>query len=377
MAARVWHARSARMVACAAVLAVTGLPSAVAQSPSATPYDVSLFKWAKTDDAEGFDQRPLLNELVVSVNGRVLLLGAVGTEAGPTPVVWGSDDGRTWSQLEGDLPDGTVAFDGVAAGDGFLVITTRGDGDAGQLFRSDGTRLEPVVQPGDDLIAIERSPVGVHMLDSGGLPTLWSSTDDAATWTPGIITTDDALARHLAVTDDGTIVVVGVVRGEDRETPTAWSSADGGATWHATTLPVEAGRWVIGDLGWTPIGMLTRVIDATQPDGPGVNMLSPDGITWESTVETTGWGSVGSAGPEAIIFGTDAAWHSPDGVTWTEEWWPTLAGFDIVASRQMPGGPVVAAGIQTAAPGSSATFVGAPAPQVVPTAPIDLTSPAP
>ena len=375
MAARGWQSRGTRMIAGAAFVALAAALPVAAQSPSATPYDVSLFKWSVADEADGFDQG-LLHDLVVGADGRVLLLG--GDRAGDTvsPVVWGSDDGRTWARLEGDLPPDSIASDGVEADDGFMVITALGDGGEGRLYRSDGMSLAPLEAPTEALIAIERSPSGLHLLD-GSSPTVWTSTDDGANWTSAIVPGDDALASHLAVTEAGTLVVVGTVEDDGRRVPTAWSSTDGGVTWRSTTLPIDAGSWVVGDLAWTPIGLIVRLIDAPGRDGSHVNLLSTDGTTWAPTIETTGSGSVGSAGPEAIIFGEDAAWHSADGVTWTEEWWPTLAGFDVVASQPMPSGPVVAAGVRRDAPATGAIFVGAPAPQPVPSAPIDLVSPAP
>ncbi len=382
MTAGAWTSRSARMIAWAAVLVVVGVASAAAQSPAATPYDVSLFKWARSDDAPGFDREPLFHTLVVGGDGRVLLLGGTYIDETVRAAAWGSNDGRAWTSLEGELPTDEIAFDGVESGDGFLIMTALGrdrEGNLdrrGHLFRSDGSSVEPLAAPVRTLIALERSPRGIHLLEAAS-PVLWTSADEGATWSSATITDDDALVRHLVVTDDGTIVVVGTVQGKGREIPTAWSSSDGGATWRAATLPIEEGRWAIGDLAWTPIGLIARVIDFTARDGSHVNLLSPDGITWEPTIRTTGWGSIGTAGPEAIIFGEDAAWHSADGETWTEEWWPTLAGFDVVASRQIPGGPVVAAGIQRTPPGSGATFVGAPAPQAVPSAPVELASPEP
>ena len=366
-------------MACAvATIVITSTLPAAAQSPSAPPYDVSLFKWSISDDAEGFDQDPLFNDLVVGDDGRVLLLGAVRSDDRVTPVVWGSDDGRAWSQLEGTLPAGSMAFDGVDTGDGFVIGTSSDVSTDGRLFRSDGRSLEPLAGPAGDLAAIERSPAGVHVLEASAAPTLWTSTDEGATWEAALVAGEDAVVRDLAVTDAGTIVALGRVHaGEDREVPTAWSSTDGGVTWGSSTLPLEPGGWVIGDLASTPLGLLARVIDATTEDATGINLVSRDGMTWEVALETPGWGSVGSAGPEAIVFGADAAWHSRDGVTWTQEWWPTLAGFDVVRSRPMPSGPVVAAGIRTSAPATGATFLGAPAPQAPPSGPIELPSSSP
>ncbi len=387
MAARGWLMRRSRMVACAAVVVVMSSLPAAARSPSATPYDVSLFTWSRSTDVEGFDQDPVLSELVVGADGRVLLLGGVRRDGVLAPVVWGSDDGRTWTQLEGDLPAGSIAADGVVADDGFLIITALGDdAPAVPLVRSDGTRLASIASPEDVPIAIERSPIGIHLLGVAfAAPTVWTSTDDASTWASAEVAGETAVANELAVTEDGTIVVLGLDHADGQAAPTAWASRDGGVTWHAATLPLGPGSWDVGDLAWTPIGLLARVMDVSTPDGPGVNLVSADGITWQQSVATTGSGSIGTAGPEAIIFGEDAALHSPDGMTWTEEWWPTLAGFDVVASRPMPGGPVVAAGIQTTQPtdgttplhATAATFLGAPAPQVAPTAPIDLASPTP
>jgi hypothetical protein len=353
-----------------AILLSTALPG-LAQSPptgapaSVAPSVVSLFRWSISEDAAGFDKDPLIDALVVGADGRVLLLGGIPSDAGVTPVVWGSDDARTWTPLDGDLPTGSVAIDGVALDDGFVIVTSSDVSSEGRLFRSDGTSLVPQDGPTGDLSAIERSPAGLHVLDGSAAPTLWTSTDDGATWVPVVITDEDAVVRDLAVTGDGAIVALGRVHAaEDLEVPTAWSSTDGGATWASSVLPLEPGPWVIGDLAATPIGLLARVVDATTDTVSGPNLLSrDDGATWQVAITTPGWGSVGTAGPEGIVFGTDSAWHSADGTTWTQEWWPTLAGFDIAASRTLPDGGVVATGVRTAPPGTAATFIGKSAPQ--------------
>jgi hypothetical protein len=362
------------VVALTLAMTVQGPVAAESSSPSpgsdaAAPSPSGFLKWSKSDHGDGFDQGPLLNDLVVGSDGRVLLLGAIEDGDKVTPAVWGSDDGSTWSRLPGDLPAGSVAQAGVATDDGFLIVTTSDVPDAGKLFRSDGTDLVPIDTPSGSLMAISRSPAGLHALEDADTPVVWTSTDDAATWTSSAL--DPAVAQHIAVTDDGTVVVLGRVdAGEDLAAPTAWSSTDGGATWTPSTLPVDPGPWLVRALEWTPIGLVARVVDASTDDVTGVDLVSQDGVTWQRALETPGWGAVGTAGTEALIYSPDAWWHSGDGVTWTKAWWPTLAGFDMAASGVLPDGRVIAAGVSSgAAPAPAATFIGTPPSQDRPTAP--------
>jgi len=357
-----------------AALTVAGILTqapVLAQAPSATPAPSpgGFLRWSRSAPAKGFDQEPLLYDVVAGADGRVLLLGGIQSVDRATPVVWGSDDGQTWSELPGDLPAGSVALSGVATDDGFLIITSSDVSGEGRLYHSDGTRLDRVPAPSGSLSAIARSPAALYALEDADTPVVWTSTDDAATWTSAAL--EPAVAQHLAVTDDGTVVVLGRVhQGEDLDAPTAWSSTDGGTTWTTSTLPLDPGPWVIHDLASTPIGLVARIVDPTMSDVIGVDLVSPDGITWTQVLQTPGWGSVGTANGEALVYGADEWWHSADGVAWTKEWWPTLAGFDISASDVLPDGRVVAAGVGSgSAPAPAATFIGSPPAQARPTAP--------
>ena len=81
------------------------------------------------------------------------------------------------------------------------------------------------------LIGIELHIEGERFLDGASAPVVWTSTDDGASWAQTTFTAATTLAYELVVTDDGSLVILGVVRTGAVETPTAWSATDGGVTW--------------------------------------------------------------------------------------------------------------------------------------------------
>lgn len=359
-----------------ALLLATGTGPVAAQSPSGSagvwvspaPWDVSALRWTRSEVIDGSGEQTVVDDLAAGADGRILIVGGVLGEGSPTAAAWASSDGLAWTRLAGELPDGSVAVDALATDDGFLVVTRSDTAGLGRLFRTDGITLVPLDAPSGDLSELGRSPAGLHALGGDDAPTVWTSTDDGTTWVPAVVTTEDAVASHLALADDGTIVVLGWLQeDDDLRVATAWSSADGGATWTAARLPLDPDTWLATDLARTPIGLMARVVDPMTSEVQGVDLRSTDGVTWDAVLVSPGWGSVGTAGSEAIVFGTDAAWHSPDGRTWTEERWPTLNGFDIVASDVMPDGRVVAVG-QGSAPSAPASFVGTQSPPGGPSA---------
>src|SRR5262249_25445570 len=158
------------------------------------------------------------------------------------------------------------------------------------------------------------SPAGLHalsMIDDAAF--LSTSTDGGQTWSQ-VMVVDGGIARDLAVTDDGTLVVFGWEHlGEDRNTPTAWYSTDGGVDFTRAALPVDPGPFVADEIESTPVGLIARVVDDA---GTAHEWLSHDGATWQEVLQTSGYPFPGAYGSEALLFGDHHLWHSFDGTTW-------------------------------------------------------------
>jgi hypothetical protein len=349
--------------------ASTGPGASGAAVPSAVAIDVAAIEWKQSQKSKGFDagreQSPMAFDLAVGPDGRFLLAGALNDLGGrpAKAVVWGSDDGVRWTALKGSVPKGSQAAAVVAMEEGFLIA---GDVDrSGPLLRSsDGMRLTKLDAPAETLptgalYALERTPLGLVAAgeDADHAPTIWTSTDGAA-WT-GVPIPDATYIIHVAATDTGTVVALGIQQDENgNRLPMTWSSPDG-VTWTPAPFPVEAGNWSVPDLERTPLGVIAALVGGQERTGSA--WLSRDGVTWTQVLETPDVPLVGSAGTEAIVFGVDRWWHSADGATWTEAAAP-FDGYRIETSAVRPDGAVVAAGyLYGGMEGSSVrTWIGAP-----------------
>ena len=353
-------------------------PGASAAVASAAPVDVASIRWKQSKKSKGFGPRdgsPLAFDMAVGPTGRFLL---VGVDKDRTPsrraVIFGSDDGVKWTKLKGTIPKGSAAAGVVATDTGFLIVGDM-NGTGPLLLTSDGTTVAALDAPEaglptGKLYSVANTPVGLVAAgaDASGVVTMWTSADGIA-WT-GSAVPDAAYIIHVAVADDGTIVALGIQQDENQvRTPTVWTSTDG-LTWTPAALPVEPGSWSVPDLEATPLGL---VATASQGPDPGQVFLSTDGVTWSSVLEVPGVTTVGTAGTEAVLFGPDTWWHSPDGTTWTEA--PAkFGGYRIETSAVRPDGAVIAAGYlfsgfaAVESTDSVRTWVGR-APAVAPSAP--------
>ena len=340
-------------------------------APSVLPVDVGAIRWKRSKASKGFDQAgdgssPLAFDVAVDTNGRFLLVGVRNDPMGQPAkaLVWGSDDGVRWQALKGSVPKGSQAAAIVATDAGFLIA-----GDVGRsralLLTSDGTRVSRLEGPADSLpsgalFALERAPSGLVAAgeDADHRPTLWHSSDGGTTWT-GTPVPDASYVIHLAVTDGGSMVALGVQQAANgQRRPVTWASPDG-MSWTASSLPVSDGDWSVPDLERTPLGCIATVVS----QGVGQAWLSQDGVTWTQALEAPSRLTVGSAGAEAILFGRDTWWHSADGITWTETAAPAFDGMDVETSAVRGDGAVIAAGYGYLGPQGSLvrTWVGAPA----------------
>lgn len=332
--------------------AAPGASTGPATSP--VPVDVGAIRWKGSDPPKGFDPdpgkgtSPMAFDLGVGADGRFLLAGVVNQ--GFTPlraVVWGSDDGGTWKALKGKVPDGSQAAAVLATEDGFLIA---GDvnGSAPLLLSSDGTRLAPLDAPAEGLptgrlFGLERTPLGLVApgADAAGASTVWISADGIS-WT-GAPIPEAAYVIHAAVADDGTLVVLGQQQDADgNRAPTIWTSTDGVA-WTARPFPVEPGDWSVPDLERTPVGLIATL----KGQDASSAWLSTDGVSWTQVLEAPSRIIVGTAGTEAILLGTNAWWHSADGVTWDEAAARAFKDHTVETSAVRPDGAVIAAGYES------------------------------
>jgi hypothetical protein len=310
--------------------------------------DVASIRWKQSKKSKGFGPRdgsPLVFDMAVGPTGRFLM---VGVDKDRTPsrkaVIFGSDDGVKWTKLKGSIPKGSAAAGVVTTDTGFLIV-----GDVNEtgplLLTSDGTTVTALDAPEAGLptgrlYAIADTPVGLVAAgaDASGVPTMWTSADGIA-WT-GSAVADATYIIHVAVAENGTIAALGIQTDANQvRTPTVWTSADG-LTWTPAALPVEPGSWSVPDLEATPLGL---VATASQGGDPGQVFLSADGATWTPVLQVPGVATAGSAGTEAVVFGEDTWWHSPDGTTWTEAA-AKFDGYRIETSAVRPDGAVVAGG---------------------------------
>lgn len=344
-------------------------PGLAAPVASVVPVDVAAIRWKRSKASKGFDQArngsPIAFDLAVDADGRFLLVGVRNEPMGQPAraLVWGSDDGVRWRALKGSVPKASQAAAILARDSGFLIA-----GDVGRsaplLMTSDGTTVSKLDAPEGGLptgalYALDATPVGLVAAgeDADHRPTLWHSADDGVTWS-GTQVPDAMYVIHVATTDTGTIVALGVQQDTNgRRTPVTWSSTDG-VTWTAAPLAVPEGDWSIPDLERTPLGLVATV----SSEGMGQAWLSTDGLTWTQALEAPHRLTVGSAGGAAILFGNDAWWHSSDGVTWTEAEARAFDGMVVETSAVRPDGAVIAAGYQFLGPEGSIvrTWVGAP-----------------
>ena len=353
--------------------ASTAPGTSMAPIASTGPIDVGSLRWKQSKKSKGFGPRdgsPNAFDIAVGPTGRFVMVGVDG-EVTPKrkAVVWGSDDGVRWTKLKGSVPKRSSAFGVIPTGDGFLIVGDVADRTGPLLLTSDGSKVARVDAPAESLptgalYGIADTPIGLVAAgaDGNGVAAIWTSPDGVA-WT-GASVPDAFYINHVAVTDDGTLVVLGN-QGDPAAgalTPTAWSSTDG-VTWIPTPLPVDPGSWSVPDLERTPAGLLATV---SQGRERGLVFLSTDGATWTQVLEVPGVATAGTAGTEAIVFGPDAWWHSVDATTWTEAAAKAFDGYRIETSAIRPDGAVIAAGYIFSGPtamepmDSVRTWVGAP-----------------
>ena len=270
-----------------------------------------------------------------------------GAEAGiPSPRIWRSEDGVSWTEDEPDLGIAGVALIGIEVRDDgrFMLIGQTGSPmEAGQgtaaWVSPDGIDWEPIDMPMEGpALAFDRGALG-YVVVAGG--ELWFSVDGTS-WS---MTADGVI--DAAAGDEG---FVAVRRTEEEGSPGTLASSDG-VTWFESddfalnVLDVVSmdGDWLAtgvtadpfdifvwhseNGLDWTPI---LDVNDLTPEDGPKTGRgLEYDSISGATLAGGVGRGFVTLTNNHccAMLPWSHGVWATADGETWE----PVVEGDALVA----------------------------------------------
>ncbi len=241
-----------------------------------------------------------------------IAVGSMGVNGTVEPVVFGSPDGVTWTQMPGltGLVGSNAQFVGVAAGPGgYLVVGKQGSGATERAaFWWSGDLKSWVSGSGTGTpshagaaVAVDGGFVAVGSMAS--CHTIWLSPDGQH-WTehdlskPSGATT--ATLRSIAAEQSGRFVAAGFATNSAGDIPIVVTSADGGA--HVTQVVLGAAQ---GPASVTAVTATSDGFVAVGLAGPAnaqhaVEWTSPDGLTWSTAVP------VASAGANEITALTDS-----------------------------------------------------------------------
>ena len=241
-----------------------------------------------------------------------IAVGSMNVNGTVEPVVFGSPDGVTWTQLPGltGSAGGNAQFVGVAAGPGgYLVVGKQGSGATERAaFWWSGDLKSWVSGSGTGTpshagaaVAVNGGFVAVGSMAS--CHTIWLSPDGQQ-WTehdlskPSGATT--ATLRSIAAEQSGRFVAAGFATDSAGDIPIVVTSADGGA--HVTQVVLGAAQ---GPASVTAVTATSDGFVAVGLAGPAnaqhaVEWTSPDGLTWSTAVP------VASAGANEITALTDS-----------------------------------------------------------------------
>jgi hypothetical protein len=240
--------------------------------------------------------------------------------AGPTggTLVWASGGGGPTGQTG---PTGTFSFTGVT---GAILYSPDGVGVTGSgkaVYKEDVTTTTPIPIPGT-LFGITYGPTGGYMaVGNDGSDTLYLSSSDGVSWTPGTGPIQGIL-RGVAYGPTGGYVAVGY----DNNTPanSIYLSSPNGVSWTGGTGPIEGELYGIA---YGPTGGYVAVGKDNSSPPNTLYLSSPDGVTWTGGLgpiegqlfgiaysSAGGYVAVGADPNDNIIYLT-----SPDGENWTDQ----------------------------------------------------------
>ena len=225
--------------------------------------------------------------------------------------------------------------------------------------------LDTSTLPGTTLHDIQTDGATLTVLGqvgATGAPTVWTgSGTDPAGWQATTVAAAGT-PQHLAVSDTGVTVVVGVVFDAAAVAHvTLWRSPDG-TTWMPVQLEGLPPSAVASDLTWTPAGFLLSIEGYRRNAPVGTVWRSTDGLTWQETLSVS-HGTVtalGTAGPNVIAFSTDGTWQSANGLIWQKSADPAFHGYSTAAITTLSDGRLLAVGQQSTGGNTSrlSTWIG-------------------
>lgn len=318
--------------------------------------------WARADNTSLVENGYQWITAVVHTDGGFVASGIDSSEDDPDAVIWVSPDGTSWSRVLSPLFGGPQAqgiHDLALGGPGIVAVGFDGSGgnfDAAVWVSSDGTewirvRLPVFDDDGDQeirtIVATDDGFVAAGHDTSGNEvdAAVWVSPD-GLDWHRVF---DPALEGHgnqriysLAIGGHG------IVAGGSNHVPNqfglynldarVWVSEDG-TSWSFIDDPIFGGPgWqfinavAVGPQGYVAAG--TNILGRPGVDNDVAVWVSPDGVAWTRVAEETfaiprvQRVSAMVHGPEGFVaVGHDtaqagnripAAWHSPDGTTWSQ-----------------------------------------------------------
>jgi len=320
--------------------------------------------------------------------GTLLMVGSIADAAGiPTAAAWSSTDARSWKTLKLGAPVRSLGSGIAVTPSGLLIVGASGGG--GLVWTTvDGSTWTAQTVPNASLWDVTATAGGALVVGQAapgpdGVPTVWTAAGpDVTTWVATPVGTKGQPSR-IAVGPDGVLVVAGTVNdGTGSIQITVWRSVDG-IDW-TTVIPdgLAPGAESVAGLEWTPAGFVLAVYHGDQGKATGSIWLSPDGVTWQHTLQVPDGQvtAVTPLGTGVLAFGNGRTWRSDDGVTWVEHKEPGLHGNTVGAVTTLQDGRLLAIGRRTTVtPPAMAILTGTPAdlPPAPSASPAPSTSPAP
>ena len=322
--------------------------------------------WTGGPGSQDFGTDPGAADVGSLSGGRSVIVGHVTDAAGlPSAAAWSSDDATTWTPVTLDPPARSFASALVPWESGLVAVGFSLDGSGLVWTSGDGATWAPTTLPGVTLHDIQVHGATLSVLGQEGTtrsPTIWTGTGiDPAAW-QAITVATSGTPQHLAISDTGVQVAVGVVFDAAGVSQVMlWQSPDG-TSWTPVQLDGLPPSAVASDLVWTPAGFLLSIEGYRKNAPVGTVWQSSDGLAWQQTLSVS-HGTVtalGMAGANAIAFSTDGTWQSSNGLIWQKSAEPAFHGYSIAGVTMLSDGRLLAVGQQSAGGSTSrmATWIG-------------------
>ena len=281
---------------------------------------------------------------MVAFDGGFVLAG----DDGDSGVLWLSDDGTSWTQIEGPVFDGVLLRDLLVTEDGLLavggsvdpseaVVLTSADGTrwqaTGRFGNSDhGTAPFAISRTAESLVAITEIYGNDVEFYQGPGASSWTVSEPTAVFDDGESGRDIACAESLCV---GVGFHDATYRDEiDANTGVAWVSATG-TSYQLVDHDFDSER--LEAIAWADPGF---VAVGNNPTDEGVAWLSHDGESWTSL--TGSFNEMTITGVTATENGYTIFGHNPDTgalFVWTstsgDQWSEEIVSDELVEGSQI------------------------------------------